>query len=98
MHDDPYKTVDPSPDARKPSVDPVPSDRRQSQQIGRYRIERVLGRGGFGIVYLAFDDQLRRPVAIKVPHPERIERPEDADAYLTEARTVANLRHPNIVT
>ena len=66
--------------------------------IGRYRIERVLSEGGFGIVYLAYDDQLQRLVAIKVPHPERLERPEDAEAYLTEARTVANLRHPNIVT
>jgi serine/threonine protein kinase len=65
--------------------------------VGRYRIERVLGRGGFGLVYLAHDDQLQRLVAIKVPHPERVERPEDAEAYLTEARTVANLDHPNIV-
>src|SRR5262245_35851284 len=65
--------------------------------IGRYRIERVLGRGGFGLVYLAQDEQLQRLVAIKVPHPERVARPEDAEAYLSEARTVANLDHPNIV-
>src|SRR5262249_44990400 len=65
--------------------------------IGRYRIERVLGRGGFGRVYLAHDEQLQRLVAIKVPHPERVERPEDAEAYLSEARTVANLDHPHIV-
>src|SRR5438552_2974519 len=65
--------------------------------IGRYRIDRLLGKGGFGLVYLAHDDQLQRLVAIKVPHPERVERTEDADAYLTEARTVANLDHPNIV-
>ncbi len=36
-------------------------------------------------------------MVIKVPHRERVERPEDAEAYLTEARTVANLDHPNIV-
>ena len=66
-------------------------------RIGRYRIIHRLGQGGFGRVYLAHDDQLDRPVAIKVPHPERIARPEDAEAYLTEARTVARLDHPHIV-
>jgi serine/threonine protein kinase/formylglycine-generating enzyme required for sulfatase activity len=65
--------------------------------IGRYRIEKLLGQGGFGLVYLAHDDQLQRLVAVKVPHPDRALRPEDADAYLTEARTVARLDHPHIV-
>src|SRR5215469_14347849 len=65
--------------------------------IGRYRVEWLLGQYGFGLVYLAHDDQLRRLVAFKVPHPERVKTPEDAQAYLTEARTVANLDHPNIV-
>ena len=67
------------------------------QRIGRYRVERVLGKGGFGLVYLAYDEQLSRKVAIKVPHAHLISRPEDAELYLTEARTVANLDHPNIV-
>jgi serine/threonine protein kinase/formylglycine-generating enzyme required for sulfatase activity len=65
--------------------------------IGRYRIEKVLGQGGFGLVYLAHDDQLQRLVAIKVPHRKLVDRPEAAEAYLTEARTVANLDHPHIV-
>ena len=65
--------------------------------IGRYRVERLLGEGGFGRVYLAHDDQFERPVAIKVPRPGRLSRPEDAEAYLAEARTVASLDHPNIV-
>ena len=67
------------------------------ERIGRYRIESVLGKGGFGLVYLAQDDQLSRPVAIKVPHRQLVDRLEDAEAYLTEARTVANLDHPHIV-
>ncbi len=67
------------------------------QRVGRYRIEKVLGKGGFGLVYLAHDDQLQRKVAIKVPHRKLVDRPEAAEAYLTEARTVANLDHPNIV-
>jgi len=86
-----------------PDVDPLRTSNEkvalsdQPQQIGRYRIEKILGEGGFGRVYLAHDDQLNRPVAIKVPRRERISRPEDAAAYLTEARTVASLDHPNIV-
>jgi serine/threonine protein kinase len=67
------------------------------QWIGRYRVQRILGEGSFGRVYLAQDDQLNRPVAVKVPHRRLIARPEDATVYLTEARTVANLDHPNIV-
>jgi len=66
-------------------------------QIGRYRIERVLGQGGFGLVYLAHDEQLQRLVAIKVPHRHRVSTAEDAEVYLNEARTVASLDHPHIV-
>src|ERR1700722_19924385 len=82
----------PSDSDRSAATIPLP------QYIGRYRIERILGQGGFGIVYLASDDQLRRLVAIKVPHLRLVTRPEDAEAYVTEARTVANLDHSNIVT
>jgi serine/threonine protein kinase/formylglycine-generating enzyme required for sulfatase activity len=66
-------------------------------QIGRYRVQRVLGEGGFGRVYLARDEQLDRLVAIKVPHRRLVSRPEDAAAHVTEARTAANLDHPHIV-
>jgi serine/threonine protein kinase len=69
----------------------------QRQQVGRYRITKVLGEGGFGRVYLAHDDELQRFVAVKVPHRKLVARPEDAEAYRTEARIVANLDHPNIV-
>nr|WP_286178346.1 serine/threonine-protein kinase [Rhodopirellula sp. JC639] len=67
------------------------------KQIGRYRIEKVLGRGGFGLVYLGHDERLDRPVAVKVPHAHLVSRPEDAEAYLAEARTVASLDHDHIV-
>src|ERR1022692_278282 len=67
------------------------------QTIGRYRIIRLLGKGGFGRVYHAHDDDLNRPVAIKVPNKERISRPEDIEAYLNEARILASLDHPHIV-
>jgi len=65
--------------------------------IGRYRIIHRLGQGSFGRVYLAHDDDLDRPVAIKVPNPERITQPENVAAFLTEARILAKLDHPNIV-
>src|SRR6516162_954636 len=91
---EPNPTVDlPGPEA----ASPVPADFKPPQRIGRYRIERVLGQGGFGLVYLAHDEQLQRFVAIKVPHRKLVAQPEAAEAYLTEARTVANLDHPNIV-
>ncbi|HKB00599.1 MAG TPA: protein kinase [Gemmataceae bacterium] len=75
------------------TAEPVPPPRT----IGRYQVERAIGHGGFGSVYLARDDRLQRLVAIKVPHPGLLTRPEDAEVYLAEARTVAGLDHPNIV-
>ena len=66
-------------------------------RIGRYGIKRILGKGGFGLVYLAHDEKLDRAVAVKVPHRVLISGREDAEGYLAEARTVANLDHPGIV-
>ena len=66
-------------------------------KIGRYRIIRRLGQGGFGRVYLAHDDDLDRAVAIKVPNPERIAHSEDLEAFLIEAKVLAKLDHPHIV-
>jgi serine/threonine protein kinase/formylglycine-generating enzyme required for sulfatase activity len=65
--------------------------------LGRYAITAQLGAGGFGVVYKGSDQELRREVAIKVPHRHRIARPEDAEAYLAEARVLAGLDHPHIV-
>jgi WD40 repeat protein len=67
------------------------------ERIGRYRVEKFLGEGSFGLVLLAWDDELRRRVAVKVPHRRRVARPEDLQAYLAEARTLAALDHPHIV-
>jgi len=67
------------------------------QRIGRYAIQSMLGRGGFGLVFLGHDDELDRPVAIKVPAQQRASDVFQVENYLAEARTVAQLRHPNIV-
>jgi serine/threonine protein kinase/formylglycine-generating enzyme required for sulfatase activity len=65
--------------------------------IGRYRVIKLLGQGGYGQVFLAQDDKLNRPVAIKVPHRQLVAQLEDAEAYLQEAQNVANLDHAHIV-
>jgi hypothetical protein len=65
---------------------------------GRYRIERKLGQGTFGAVFLAQDTELRRQVAIKIPRPEAVAKLGNVDSYLAEARNIASLDHPHIVT
>jgi serine/threonine-protein kinase len=69
----------------------------QAAVAGRYAVDRELGRGGMGVVYLAQDVALLRPVAIKVLAPDLARQPEVRVRFLREARTVAALSHPNIV-
>src|SRR5690242_12039771 len=69
----------------------------QEALAGQYSLERELGRGGMGVVYLAREVQLDRPVAIKVLPPALAAREELRERFLREARTAAKLSHPNIV-
>jgi eukaryotic-like serine/threonine-protein kinase len=64
---------------------------------GRYSIDRELGRGGMGIVYLAREVHLERPVAIKLIPPDKAAQPSLRERFLREARLAAKLSHPNII-
>lgn len=70
----------------------------QAAAAGRYTLEQELGRGGMGIVFLARDANLDRPVAIKLLPPYLAAQPSVRERFLQEARLVARLSHPNIVT
>ncbi len=65
------------------------------ERIGRYRIERVLGKGGEGVVLLALDSELERHVALKLLKPQAMGKEGELAG---EARIVSRLQHPNIVT
>ena len=64
---------------------------------GKYRIERELGRGGMGTVYLATHLGTERPVAVKIISPQYMKRAEFVERFRREARAAGRLRHPNVV-
>ena len=63
----------------------------------KYMIERELGRGGMGTVYLATHLGTERPVAVKIIAPQFMKRPEFVERFRREARAAGRLRHPNVV-
>jgi serine/threonine protein kinase/tetratricopeptide (TPR) repeat protein len=69
-----------------------------SGRIGRYEIVRMLGRGGMGAVYHAFDPHLERDVALKVMLPQIADDDEQKRRFEREAKAVAKMMHPNVVT
>jgi streptogramin lyase len=73
-------------------------DHRIGSELGGYRIESLIGRGGMGIVYLAEDVTLGRKVAIKLLAPELAEDGHFRERFLRESRLAASLEHPNIIT
>ncbi len=66
-------------------------------RIGDFEIRRELGRGGYGVVFLAHDPRLGRWVALKVPRPEALVTPELRRRFLREAQAAGGLDHPNLV-
>jgi len=76
----------------------LPADDALPRLVGdRYRLDALVGQGGFGRVYRGFDTWLERPVAVKVPRVDRPVTGGEVDQCRIEARKVARLRHPNIV-
>jgi serine/threonine protein kinase len=75
----------------------APTPAAASNRLGRFELRRELGRGAFGIVFLAFDPQLGREVALKVPRPGALVTAELRQRFVREARAAAGLDHPNLV-
>ena len=75
----------------------IPEEEVRNALAPHYILEKELGRGGMGAVYLAHDVQLDRPVAIKFLPPDLAARPDLRARFLQETRTAASFSHPNIV-
>src|SRR5579883_1411290 len=71
---------------------------RVNDSLGRYLLLSVLGHGGFATVYRAHDQRLDRDVALKTLLPHLAQDASVRRRFLSEARAIARLRHPNIIT
>jgi len=67
------------------------------ERIGRFAVQKRLGRGGFGTVFLAHDTDLDRLVALKVPRLDRFAADQEVERYVAEARAAARMKHAGIV-
>jgi serine/threonine-protein kinase len=70
---------------------------RPGTRLGRFELRRELGRGGFGVVFLALDTRLQREVALKVPHAHALMTADLRSRFQQEARATAALDHPHLV-
>ncbi len=86
-----------APEGPRPPAAIPPNRLNGEVPFGRFSLRRELGRGGFGVVFLAFDPLLRREVAIKLPRPEGLLNAERCRRFVLEGRAAAALEHPNIL-
>jgi serine/threonine protein kinase len=96
----PLETEEATPTSK--SVCPFPIkhavDPGRRYQMGKYEVRQKLGRGSFGVVYLARDPSLDRDIAIKVLRPRHLSNRDIVHRFLQEARATARITHPGIVT
>ncbi len=85
-------------DSSKPADPGDPRDLGRDSAVDRYRIVRMIGQGGMGSVYEAYDPQLDRKLALKLVRTGRLADPSLRARLAREARTMAKLSHPNVVT
>ena len=90
----PVLQLDASPDSTRGG--PIDAE-STPERIGRFEIIRELGRGGYGVVFLARDPDLERDVALKVPRPEVMLTPELRQRFVREAKAAAALDHAHVV-
>jgi serine/threonine protein kinase len=86
-----------APAARPYSFLAAPQAAGELGRLGAYRVLRVLGQGGMGVVFVAEDTRLGRQVALKVMLPEMANKPAARERFLREAKTAATLEHDHIV-
>jgi tRNA A-37 threonylcarbamoyl transferase component Bud32 len=89
--DTPVESATTAPEVFLPQAGDLP------RHFGRFLIQRELGRGGFGIVFLAEDPHLKRLIALKLPRTDALSNTDLRARFLREARAAARLDHPNIV-
>ena len=70
---------------------------RLGTSVGNYRLDRILGRGGMGTVYSGEHIYIKKPVAVKILHPQFARYQEAIHRFLREARAASAINHPNIV-
>jgi tRNA A-37 threonylcarbamoyl transferase component Bud32 len=89
--DTPVESATTAPDVFLPQAGDLP------RRFGRFLIHRELGRGAFGLVFLAEDPHLQRLIALKLPRMDALSNTDLRTRFLREARAAARLDHPNIV-
>jgi eukaryotic-like serine/threonine-protein kinase len=88
----------PEQTTREPAKDDFSVDESPPQKIGRFVVQQQLGRGGYATVHLAYDPDLDRLVALKLPRLDRFSAAAEVERYVAEARAAARLSHSGIVT